>query len=127
MDQPPQVDAYEDVDALVQGFNPCSHGSATSGVFFDQVQRRFRCFNPCSHGSATSGPKGSRGGIERLRVSILVLMDQPPQALIQGPPGGEVFLFQSLFSWISHLRLVNIVGVDNSEEFQSLFSWISHL
>src|SRR4051812_39154658 len=55
-------------------------------------------------------------------------MDSPSQVNLKSSPRYKPYTFQSLLSWIPHLRAVG-VGDDHQFHlvFQSLLSWIPHL
>ena len=133
------------------GFNPCCPGSASSTPGRRECQWEERCFNPCCPGSASSTPDPEPVWRYPPGVSILVVLDRPPQHLLAQRHAGnrgsfnpccpgsasstyrsglQLFLgskFQSLLSWIGLLNIASGGVVGSILEFQSLLSWIGLL
>ena len=148
VDQVPEAVAREGFRISGQSFNPCSGGSGSRGQGCLGLDASHRSFNPCSGGS---GSRGCLSGLaigepgmfqslfwwirfQRLMmlcvtvfsviVSILVLVDQVPEA--------EIPLKTGKLYCVSILVLVDQVPEDEGEDlethirkkFQSLFWWI---
>ena len=60
-------------------------------------------------------------------VSILVLVDVALEPGNGAGGGASTNGFQSLFSWMSLLNLIQEILIDTELMFQSLFSWMSLL
>ena len=69
------------------------------------------CFNPCSGGSGSRGRKGISLAAGDEGVSILVLVDQVPEALGQSDSCRTLKQFQSLFWWIRFQRLIPMINL----------------
>ena len=67
------------VSSVETSFNPCCPGSASSTGRRQTAQRVRECFNPCCPGSASSTLWTGPEDIRPSSVSILVVLDRPPQ------------------------------------------------
>jgi len=121
-----KIEGTPDHPIYIIGFNPCSLGCCSeSAAILISGASSSMSFNPCSLGCCSESPGGSRVPPVQEEVSILVLLDVALKAEVLGSVwfnsvhsfnpcslgccsesfsietfGGDVLLFQSLFSWM---------------------------